>query len=323
MVLRDAFTNCGGLVQLGEGDEVERDVDASGRLVITVGQELDPISGAMGLFEQLVSFSLHSTMQSQVIADGHGGDLFASGRLNAVRAQSHEVGAVALELYKAAVSILSEPADWVMAIDEIVEGRATPGTALAFLPFVPAGSKYVIKGKHTGDIIAEFSEDTVVVMQGAMRAMKLDKVRGRLKVVYGLRDLRNAGLVDQKLIDAMVDSKHLTILDESGRAQLKRTLGPPPAPKKYEAHHWIPLEVQEHALRRCIDPNDHGQWLKIATHSDVHNVPKPGFFFKGKKFESGTHNAFWVSFFEEHFPNATEQDILDFAYHLQHNVYKL
>lgn len=145
-----------------------------------------------------------------------------------------------------------------------------------------------------------------------------------MNVVHGLRDLRNAGFIDQKTINAMVDGGHLSILDKSGRAQLKRALGPPPTVRGYEAHHWIPLEVETDALRRCIDPNEHGQWLKQAVHSRIHNVPVPGFTFQGKQFASGTHNHFWRLFFDpNHFPNATEQDILNFAYFLQHTVYKL
>jgi hypothetical protein len=153
--------------------------------------------------------------------------------------------------------------------------------------------------------------------------MKVDKVRGRLQAVHALRALRNSGLIDQKAINVIVDGGILSIKKESGYAQLKRSLGPPPKPRGYDAHHWIPLEQENLALRRCVDPNDHGQWLTEAIHSKIHNVPEPGFVFKGKTFTSGTHNAFWDRFFHVHFPNATELDILDFALHLKNVVYKL
>jgi hypothetical protein len=326
MVLRQAFEHCGGLVQLGAGDEVEGDVDPSGRLVITIGEELDPLSASTGMFEQLVSFSLNPTLQEQIIEDGYGGDLFANGRLGAVRAQTQELGAVVLELYKAAVSIASEPADWVIAIDAISQGEWS--AAIGFLPFVPAGAKYVIKKKGTQQVLAEFSSHTVSVLEGAMRAMKLDKIRGRLNVVRGLRDMRNAGFADQKLIDAMVDSGHLTITNSSGYKQLKRVLGPPPSflGIGYEAHHWIPLErpIQDKALRQCIDPNEHGIWLKKAIHQQIHNVPVPGFFYRGKEFSPNKYNDIWKEFFSgNYFENATDQEILDFVRFLQSSVYKL
>ena len=324
LILRDAFKHCGGLVQLGEGDEVDRDTDFSGRLVITIGRELDPLSAATGLFEQLVSFSLHPTMQEQVIEDGYGGDLFASGRLTAVRTQSHELGAVVLELYKAAISIVSEPADCVIAMDEISQGNWS--AAIGFLPFVPARARYVIKKKGTGEVLAEFSDYTVAVLESAMRTMKLDKIRGRLNVVHGLRDLRNAGFADQKLIDVMVDSGHLTITKSRGYKQLKEVLGPPPSFFGYQAHHWIPLErpIQDKALRQCIDPNEHGIWLKKAIHQKVHNVPVPGFIYRGKEFSPNKYNDIWKEFFSRnYFENATDQEILDFVHFLQRSVYKL
>ncbi len=198
MILRDAFKNCGGMVQIGDGDEVERDVDASGRLVITIGRELDPLAAATGLFEQLVSFSLHPTLQGQVINDGYGGELFASGRLSAVRAQSHEVGAVVLELYKAAVSIANPGAEWAITIDELSQGHWS--AVVGFLPFVPATCGVVIKNKFTGAIVAELSSDARTVVAGALRAMKADKVRGRLQAMHALRDLRNAGLITKDAI---------------------------------------------------------------------------------------------------------------------------
>lgn len=172
-VLLEAFESGNGLLEIGDGDEVEGAPDGTGRLVIRIGEELDPLSAAQGIFEELVKLSLHPKLQGELLLNGYAGDVFAAGRLNAVRAQSHQLGAVVLELYKAAISILNEGADWAVAIDEISQGNWS--AAIGFLPFVPAGAKYVIKKSGTQQVLAEFSSDTVAVVAGAMRAMKLDK----------------------------------------------------------------------------------------------------------------------------------------------------
>ena len=77
----------------------------------------------------------------------------------------------------------------------------------------------------------------------------------------------------------MVESGALTITDGSSRRQLRRLLGSPPSFFGYEAHHWIPVEsdIQDAALKRCIDPNEHGQWLKKDIHRHIHNVEVPDF----------------------------------------------
>jgi hypothetical protein len=198
--------------------------------------------------------------------------------------------------------------------------------AMGLIPFVPSGAKWVIKSKRTGAVVAEFSEEAVAHISAAIRAMKLDRIRGRRNVVRGLREMRNAGLVDQKVIDAMVDSGSLTITKSRGYKQLKEVIGPPPSARGYEAHHWIPLQedIQEAALRRCIDPNEHGIWLEIAVHTHLHNVPAPAFTYRGKKFRSNKYNAIWGEFFDrDHFVNATDQEIFDFVRFLRESIYKL
>lgn len=323
-ILREAFEATDGLIQLVEGDEVETDTDSTGRLVISVGDELDPFSAAQGLFENLVQLSIHPTIQANLLGRGLGGDLFNSGRMVAIRTQGRALAAAGLEIYKAGLSLVSEGADWAIAVDEISEGNVS--AALAFLPFVPAGAKKIIKHKRTGAVVAEFSDYSAGIIEAGVRAMKLDKIRGRLNAVRALRELRDAGYVDQKLIDAMVDSDHLIITDGSSRKQLKRVLGAPPSffGLGHEAHHWIPLEIdiQRAALRRCVDPNEHGQWLPKTIHQQIHNVPVPGFIFKGQEFLGDTHNGFWREFLVQ-FPGASDSDFLEFAEYLKNTVYKL
>ena len=316
--LRDVFNQINGLLQLVEGDEVEGGPDVNGRLVISVGEELDPISAAQGVFETLVKLSNTPAMQSHLDVL----TVFGPLRLSKVRGEAAELGSAVAEIYKAGLSIFNEGADWAVAIDEISDGNYK--AAIGFLPLMPTGVSLIVKNKTANTILAKFSGDARTVIAGAMRAMKLDKIRGRLEVVHAIRSLRDAGFIGKAEIDMMVESGALTITDGSSRRQLRRLLGSPPSFFGYEAHHWIPVEkeIQKNALRRCIDPNEHGQWLVKTVHQTIHNVPAPGFKFKGKEFTSNVHNGFWDAFFVN-FPIATEQQILDFAYYLQHTVYKL
>lgn len=324
-ILSQAFDDSGGLLQIVEGDEVQGEVDATGRLIIEVGEMLDPLSAAQGVFEELVKLSVHPTLQGEILLNGYGADLFAAGRLNAVRAQCQELGAVVLVLYKEAVSIANPGAEWAIVFDELSQGNWS--AVFGFLPFVPAGTKYLVKHRTSGAILMSIEGEGFTRLAQGLRNFKVnpEDALSRKETVHLLKNLRDTSAISQGLIDVLVKSKHLKLTKGSSRSNLRRILGDPPGdPDDYNAHHWLPLKYEDNFLIRCLDPNDapHGSWLPKAIHQAIHDNPVPGFEFAGRDFLSANYNDLWGRFFL-FFPDATETQINAFLIHLRLNIYKL
>jgi hypothetical protein len=256
-----------GLNAIELGDVLgDLDIDFPLRLgndvAIQIEEDIDPITAANYLWSGLYR-SLPWWNRNNIIPDLEL-DLYLATRL-VVGQTAAEVGVSAANLYLSGIGIISDPVDFVITVNDVVFEKQY-AAAIGFLPFVPAGAKYVWK-RTDGTVIHTFTHTAVA---------EVNRILGKATRIERLENFRQAlkqGIVTPEMMDAFIaagpgkgigpytksyERKLLTL-------ELEKAKGARPS-KNHQAHHDFPIEdeLMGEWLRRGIDPNkaDYGRWVK-------------------------------------------------------------
>ena len=207
----------------------------------------------------------------------------------------------AAELHLSGIGLVNEAVDWVLVINDVVDGR--PQSLVALAPFLS-----VSMIKMGGGIALKDAAGNV--LSRIPSAQALEDMQALWYQQAGTR-LHAAGVVFREheygeyLRNALTGhGGPLTLEDLKGRGALSAAMEKrvPRPGSNYHAHHDLPFKFQPQFARIGIDVNDpaFGRWALISDHQRWHHHTQPKF------------NDFWIAWLNQlggRMP--TQQEFLD------------
>ncbi len=264
--------NGGGAIQIGDvfGDlDIDYWFANAGTIDIEIEEDIDPVTAAAYLWAGLGK-CLHL---QPIVSQFDLGDLDLWEQAWRQRGDAAaEAYAAAVNLYVAGVSIVFEPLDWALTINELSQGHWE--AAVGFIPFVPAaigtGGRLVIKNL-AGDVLETFDGPA------------LDAIRqAATKKTFAARwqSLSNANLTYAQRI-ALVKSGFIRPNQSKGGLknaveQLGELL-PPANFVKPEVHHMLPWRLRDEFAAWGFDVNNpqFAKWVEGAPHGHHQGWTRP------------------------------------------------
>ncbi|MGB0370736.1 MAG: hypothetical protein ACPGN3_05245, partial [Opitutales bacterium] len=241
---------------------------------IEIEEDKDPIWAANCLMEKLRQSMAYYDIRKVILENG---DLALLSQAIQQQAQgAAEVGLAAANVYLAGLSLVNEGTDWVVTINELAQGEYT--AAIGFIPFIPAGARFVIQ-RADGTVVQSFSSEVVDQIRNALRVLGKDRARSRLDRMDALSDLLDQNIITRGHLEAFYDSGLIKVSEGRSRALLRELLSPKPSGMRNpRAHHDLPLEFEREFISAGLDPNNYGRWVPNALHREWHRGAGGGFF---------------------------------------------
>jgi hypothetical protein len=193
-----------------------------------------------------------------------------------------EVGIAAAELYLSGIGIISEPADWLIVVNDVAEGNYASLTAA--LPFISTGLVTVAKGirfeNQAGQVLGRLDAESFPALRNAMAT-------GNLETVGTVLDEYELSKFIGKLI-ATDGSKIRVPKSQDGLKKAMKRRVPKPG-DLFEAHHDLPWEFRVFFAEHGVNVNNpaFGRWIHKKDHDVWH-----------KGAGGGEYNAFWQDFID-------------------------
>jgi hypothetical protein len=283
MTLLNAFLENGNIITL-KGVWGELDVNyffrTDNKIEIEIEDEDDDVNPVVcanllhaGLYRALAypPLNTHPDVTANI-------DLFVASRV-AFAQKAAEITATTAELYLSGATIVSEPLDWLIIVNDVSEGHYE--SLAGMLPFVPAGAvkagaKPLRIATKAGRLLGEITDPLHI--EAIARASRKRAFTDKIAI------LEEAGISDEMIA---ILGRGDELLASKSRANLKkRMLKKGEVPPGFEAHHDLPWEFRQRFAEAKLDVNDpqFGRWAHPDDHSHWH-------------YEDPKFNDVWEDFF--------------------------